>query len=107
MAEAAIQSLLDQLRPAAFVQNLFELVSDPGTDSAARWTEDGKAFVLIDDTAMRKYLPRWFNHNRFESLLRQLSFVRHFAWVFGFCGLCHLRVVLRGKNGTPWLTQGG
>lgn len=51
------------------------MVSDPSTDSIVRWTEDGSAFVVLDEFAFaRQLLPLYFRHKNFSSFIRQLNF---------------------------------
>ena len=51
------------------------MVSDPSTDHIVRWTDDGNAFLVLDEFAFAKQLlPLYFRHKNFSSFIRQLNF---------------------------------
>ena len=51
------------------------MVSDPSTDNIVRWTDDGSAFLVLDEFAFaRQLLPLYFRHKNFSSFIRQLNF---------------------------------
>ena len=54
---------------------LVQMVSDPSTDHIVRWTDDGSAFLVLDEFAFAKQLlPLYFRHKNFSSFIRQLNF---------------------------------
>ena len=52
-----------------------QMVSDPSTDHIVRWTDDGTAFLVLDEFAFAKQLlPLYFRHKNLSSFIRQLNF---------------------------------
>jgi len=60
-----------------FLTKTFELVSNPETDHIIKWSEDGSAFLVVDEGGMLELLSLHFKHNKMASFVRQLN-------VYGF-----------------------
>ncbi|KAK3147940.1 hypothetical protein QOZ80_3BG0288620 [Eleusine coracana subsp. coracana] len=59
---------------APFLTKVYDMVSDPETDSVISWAAGGGSFVIWDSHAFeRDLLPRHFKHNHFTSFIRQLN----------------------------------
>lgn len=57
-----------------FLKKTYDLI-DNCDPSIASWTEDGEMFVIKDRDALAAFvIPRYFDHNKFSSFARQLSF---------------------------------
>eukprot|EP00056_Hartaetosiga_gracilis_P011684 m.178013 g.178013 ORF g.178013 m.178013 type:complete len:486 (-) comp13553_c1_seq1:235-1692(-) len=58
----------------SFIQKLMDIVNDPSTDAAISWSENGETFKVHDVALLsRDILPKYFKHNNFNSLVRQLN----------------------------------
>ncbi|KAL5040226.1 hypothetical protein BDV3_002412 [Batrachochytrium dendrobatidis] len=58
----------------AFLNKLYNMVSDPSTDEHIQWNEDGTSFLVSNPLSFSKVvLPRFFKHNNFTSFNRQLN----------------------------------
>ena len=62
-----------------FVKKLYEMCEDGENNLDQKaiigWTLDGKAFEIKDSKRLAaEILPKYFRHNRFPSLVRQLCF---------------------------------
>jgi len=56
-----------------FVEKIFDIVNDSGTDQLIHWSEDGSSIVVQDEAKLaEELLPLFFKHNNFSSLVRQL-----------------------------------
>jgi heat shock transcription factor, other eukaryote len=59
---------------APFLTKVYDMVSDPATDSVISWGAGGGSFVIWDSHAFERHLlPRHFKHNHFTSFIRQLN----------------------------------
>ncbi|KAI9033673.1 hypothetical protein CLU79DRAFT_724852 [Phycomyces nitens] len=79
------QRPLLQRNVPAFLNKLYNMVNDPGSDELIRWADDGQSFIVIrhEDFAKR-VLPRFFKHSNFSSFVRQLN-------MYGFHKVPHLQ----------------
>ncbi|GAA6010427.1 hypothetical protein JCM10207_001299 [Rhodosporidiobolus poonsookiae] len=69
----------------AFLNKLFNMVSDPATDDLIHWSEDGDSFFITSqDRVAKELLPRFFKHENFGSFVRQLN-------MYGFHKVPHLQ----------------
>ncbi|KAH6569551.1 hypothetical protein BASA62_004717 [Batrachochytrium salamandrivorans] len=58
----------------AFLNKLYNMVSDSSTDEHIHWNEDGTSFIVSHPLSFAKaVLPRFFKHNNFTSFNRQLN----------------------------------
>mmetsp|Transcript_21707 Transcript_21707/g.30434 ORF Transcript_21707/g.30434 Transcript_21707/m.30434 type:complete len:144 (+) Transcript_21707:94-525(+) len=58
-----------------FLKKTYEMLEncDP---NIATWTDDGEMFVVKDqDTFAKKVIPQYFDHSKFSSFARQVSFL--------------------------------
>ncbi|KAI8893115.1 hypothetical protein BC833DRAFT_609570 [Globomyces pollinis-pini] len=59
---------------AAFINKLYNMVSDQQSDQFIRWADNGKSFVVPNHAEFSKVvLPKFFKHNNFNSFIRQLN----------------------------------
>lgn len=59
----------------SFTHKLFDMVSDPAYSHIIKWSNDGLSFEVIDPKGMEtEILPKYFRHDRFASMVRQLNF---------------------------------
>ncbi len=68
----------------AFLNKLYNMVSDPTSNSLIHWSDDGRSFFVdnIEDFA-KDLLPQFFKHSNFSSFVRQLN-------MYGFHKVPHL-----------------
>ncbi|KAG7359693.1 HSF-type DNA-binding protein [Nitzschia inconspicua] len=61
--------------PSGFILKLFQMVNG-APDEVISWTPSGDAFIIGSDLQRleSETLPKYFRHNRFQSLVRQLNF---------------------------------
>src|SRR5271169_2936416 len=58
----------------AFLNKLYGMVKAPETDPWVHWAEDGKSFIVPNNTALEdQVLGHHFKHNKFASFVRQLN----------------------------------
>ncbi|OQR99193.1 hypothetical protein ACHHYP_07197 [Achlya hypogyna] len=58
----------------SFVTKLFAMV-ETEPDSVVTWIREGTAFCIVQPKVLAEtYLPKYFRHGRFSSLIRQLNF---------------------------------
>ena len=58
----------------AFLNKLFNMVSDTLTDYCISWNLDGSCFVILNKQVFtEQVLPRFFKHANFSSFVRQLN----------------------------------
>ncbi|CEG78639.1 Putative Heat shock transcription factor, other eukaryote [Rhizopus microsporus] len=68
------QRLTAQRSVPAFLNKLYNMVSDASTDSLIRWSTDGNSFIVErHEEFAKKVLPRFYKHNTFASFVRQLN----------------------------------
>ncbi|KAI8855317.1 hypothetical protein BC829DRAFT_378580, partial [Chytridium lagenaria] len=79
----------------AFLNKLYNMVSDPSTDELIHWSDDGTGFIVHrhEDFA-RDVLPRFFKHNNFSSFVRQLN-------MYGFHKIPHIQQGALYTDGEP------
>ncbi|PIN04672.1 Heat shock transcription factor [Handroanthus impetiginosus] len=64
----------DSNSPAPFLLKTYEMVDDPLTNSIVSWSHTGRSFVVWNPPDFsRDLLPKYFKHNNFSSLIRQLN----------------------------------
>lgn len=64
-----------------FLDRTYAIV-DKGSDDVVAWSESGDSFVIRKvETFAKMLLPTLFNHNNFESCVRQLNFYGEWAHV--------------------------
>ncbi|KAI8848385.1 hypothetical protein BC829DRAFT_218199 [Chytridium lagenaria] len=79
----------------AFLNKLYNMVSDGSTNDLIHWSNDGTAFIVHrhEDFA-REVLPRFFKHNNFSSFVRQLN-------MYGFHKIPHIQQGALYSDGEP------
>ncbi|RKP21794.1 hypothetical protein ROZALSC1DRAFT_26818 [Rozella allomycis CSF55] len=80
----------------AFLNKLYNMVSDSSSSHLIRWSDSGNSFIVTKpDDFSREVLPRFFKHGNFTSFVRQLN-------MYGFHKVPHLQqgVLIAGDN-TP------
>ncbi|KAJ3202666.1 stress-responsive transcription factor hsf1 [Dinochytrium kinnereticum] len=79
----------------AFLNKLYNMVSDASTNDLIHWSKDGHAFIVHrhEDFA-RDVLPRFFKHNNFSSFVRQLN-------MYGFHKIPHIQQGALFTDGEP------
>ncbi|CAE6385433.1 unnamed protein product [Rhizoctonia solani] len=69
----------------AFLNKLYNMVSNPETDELVRWSDEGDSFFIPSHERLSKeLLPRFFKHGNFSSFVRQLN-------MYGFHKVPHLQ----------------
>ncbi|KAH7341334.1 hypothetical protein B0J17DRAFT_567186 [Rhizoctonia solani] len=69
----------------AFLNKLYNMVSNPETDELVRWSDEGDSFYIPSHERLSKeLLPRFFKHGNFSSFVRQLN-------MYGFHKVPHLQ----------------
>lgn len=69
----------------AFLNKLFCMVNDPGSDGLIHWAPSGTSFLVSrQEEFAKEVLPRFFKHNNFSSFVRQLN-------MYGFHKIPHLQ----------------
>ncbi|TPX38227.1 hypothetical protein SmJEL517_g00016 [Synchytrium microbalum] len=69
----------------AFLNKLYNMVSDSTTNDLIHWSADGTSFIVQRHEEFAKdVLPRFFKHNNFSSFVRQLN-------MYGFHKVPHLQ----------------
>ncbi|KAJ3416011.1 stress-responsive transcription factor hsf1 [Chytridiales sp. JEL 0842] len=69
----------------AFLNKLYNMVSDPSSSDLIHWSDDGQAFIVErHEEFAHNVLPRFFKHNNFSSFVRQLN-------MYGFHKIPHLQ----------------
>jgi hypothetical protein len=59
---------------STFLVKVFEILGKPGMEDTMKWTDEGLAFMIIDQTKFsEEVLPVYFKHNNFSSFIRQLN----------------------------------
>ncbi|XP_006455022.1 hypothetical protein AGABI2DRAFT_226270, partial [Agaricus bisporus var. bisporus H97] len=77
-----------------FLQSLYHIVSDEGTDKLIYWSPDGDSFFVQEpDRFAREVLGKWFKHKNYSSFVRQLN-------NYGFHKILHLQQGSLRSNGT-------
>ncbi|XP_069749089.1 heat shock factor protein 1-like isoform X3 [Narcine bancroftii] len=72
----------------AFLNKLWTLVEDPGTDELISWSRNGTCFQVSNERHFAKeILPMYFKHNNMASFVRQLN-------MYGFHKVVHIGVGL-------------
>ncbi|XP_067853195.1 heat shock factor protein 1-like [Heptranchias perlo] len=72
----------------AFLNKLWTLVEDPGTDDLISWSRNGTCFQVSNERRFAKeILPMYFKHNNMASFVRQLN-------MYGFHKVVHIGVGL-------------
>ncbi|KAJ3195405.1 stress-responsive transcription factor hsf1 [Irineochytrium annulatum] len=79
----------------AFLNKLYNMVSDEDTNDLIHWSDDGTAFIVQrhEDFA-RDVLPKFFKHNNFSSFVRQLN-------MYGFHKIPHIGQGALHSDGLP------
>eukprot|EP00055_Hartaetosiga_balthica_P008088 m.29016 g.29016 ORF g.29016 m.29016 type:complete len:456 (-) comp6114_c0_seq1:1043-2410(-) len=76
----------------SFIQKLMNIVNDPSTDNLISWSESGDMFRVHDASGLAKeILPKYFKHNNFNSLVRQLN-------MYGFHKVVGLEGGIKGEQ---------
>ncbi|KTW26612.1 hypothetical protein T552_02621 [Pneumocystis carinii B80] len=58
----------------AFLNKLYNMVSDSASDSLIKWSDSGESFLVLRPEHVAKHiLPRFFKHHNFSSFVRQLN----------------------------------
>ncbi|KAF8599559.1 hypothetical protein BDV93DRAFT_449058, partial [Ceratobasidium sp. AG-I] len=69
----------------AFLNKLYNMVSNPESDELVRWSDEGDSFYIPSHERLSKeLLPRFFKHGNFSSFVRQLN-------MYGFHKVPHLQ----------------
>ncbi|KAG4302448.1 hypothetical protein PCK1_001284 [Pneumocystis canis] len=69
----------------AFLNKLYNMVSDSASDSLIKWSASGESFLVLRPEQVAKHiLPRFFKHHNFSSFVRQLN-------MYGFHKVPHLQ----------------
>lgn len=59
---------------STFLVKIYEILSKAEMEDIIKWTEDGLAFMIIDQTKFsNEVLPIYFKHSNFSSFIRQLN----------------------------------
>ncbi|KAJ7789404.1 hypothetical protein B0H14DRAFT_2397539, partial [Mycena olivaceomarginata] len=84
-----------QQKIPAFLNKLYEMVSDPKTDKLISWSDVGDSFYIYNQEEFsRDVLPSWFKHQNIASFVRQLN-------MYGFHKIPHLQQgVLKSQAGS-------
>ncbi|KAF9494493.1 hypothetical protein BDN71DRAFT_1393105 [Pleurotus eryngii] len=73
-----------QLVPA-FLQKLYEIITDKSNADLIRWSDRGDILMVVDhERFANELLGRWFKHRNFNSFVRQLN-------MYGFRKVSHLQ----------------
>ncbi|KAG9219679.1 hypothetical protein CCMSSC00406_0005999 [Pleurotus cornucopiae] len=73
-----------QLVPA-FLQKLYEIITDKSNADLIRWSDRGDILMVVDhERFANELLGRWFKHQNFNSFVRQLN-------MYGFRKVSHLQ----------------
>jgi hypothetical protein len=57
-----------------FIETIWEIVSDPNSDSIIRWSPHGTSFSILDTEIFAKdIVPHHFNHSNLSSFIRQVT----------------------------------
>ncbi|OQS03243.1 hypothetical protein THRCLA_21204 [Thraustotheca clavata] len=101
----------------SFVTKLFAMV-ETEPDSVVTWIREGTAFCIVQPKVLAEtYLPKYFRHGRFSSLIRQLNFYSFYKVTEGSSIiyqhthfrqgrpdlLCHIKRRGAGKAKDPWI----
>ncbi|KTW30555.1 uncharacterized protein T551_01838 [Pneumocystis jirovecii RU7] len=69
----------------AFLNKLYNMVSDSASDTLIKWSASGESFLVLRPEQVAKHiLPRFFKHHNFSSFVRQLN-------MYGFHKVPHLQ----------------
>ncbi|KAG4304241.1 hypothetical protein PORY_002422 [Pneumocystis oryctolagi] len=69
----------------AFLNKLYNMVSDSASDALIKWSASGESFLVLRPEQVAKHiLPRFFKHHNFSSFVRQLN-------MYGFHKVPHLQ----------------
>uniref|UniRef100_A0A1J3ILY1 Heat stress transcription factor A-4b n=1 Tax=Noccaea caerulescens TaxID=107243 RepID=A0A1J3ILY1_NOCCA len=61
-------------RYAGYFHRFFEMVNDPSTDSIVSWSDNGKSFIVWNESEFCKaVLPVFFVSNKMAAFVRQLE----------------------------------
>ena len=70
--------------PPPFLTKTYDIVEDSTTNHVVSWSRGNNSFVVWDPQAFAMtLLPRYFKHNNFSSIVRQLNtYVRFFFFFY-------------------------
>ncbi|KDQ28618.1 hypothetical protein PLEOSDRAFT_1015572, partial [Pleurotus ostreatus PC15] len=69
----------------AFLQKLYEIITDKSNADLIRWSDRGDILMVVDhERFANELLGRWFKHQNFNSFVRQLN-------MYGFRKVSHLQ----------------
>ena len=67
----------------AFLEKLYEIMSDDSNNAYIAWQEDGSSFLIKKVPELQEIvLPKYFKHNNLQSFVRQLN-------MYNFTKTCH------------------
>ena len=71
-----LNSVLTNSQPnvPSFLNKLYAILSTPEYNSSISWSEDGRAFIILDHNLFSNgVLPVFFKHSNLSSFIRQLN----------------------------------
>lgn len=92
--------------PGAFLWKLRRMLIDPRCATSLKWSSSGKEILILDEHALVKQLPRYFNHNKVSSFQRQMKYYCfETKKVVGFQKVVYMNPRFRADSGADEIAQ--